>query len=819
MKHLALFLIFLFGCRCPLAAREIAPEAKSRAASLVAQMTLDEKLAYIGGYEAFYIRAVPRLGIPEIRMADGPQCVRNDTRSTLYPCGIALAATWDRSLARAYGRSLGRDARARGVHIMLGPGVNIYRSPLCGRNFEYYGEDPYLASETAAEYIKGMQGEGVMATVKHFCGNNQEYDRHHVSSDIDERTLHEIYFPAFRKAVEEAGVGAVMSSYNLVNGQHMTENRELIDGVLRGAWGFEGIFMSDWDATYSVAGPVNSGLDLEMPGARYTNPENLKKLLATGVVTEEAIDTKCRHILQTLIAFGFLDREQKDASIPERNPESDATALEVARNSMVLLKNDGVLPFGRRIRRVAVLGPNAVKLPMGGGSGEGAPFEYVSIAAGLQAEKGFRTQCLTPQGSTGLAASGLFFTPDGKPGLRGEFFANRTLEGPAVVTTTDESVDFFWEGAPAEGVPADHFSARWTGEFRPVRAERAVFTVSGDDGYRLFVDDREVLEHWSDHGVSIKTAALDVEAGRSYAIRLEFYDNVRTAEVKLQYASYSPAEQARAVAAADAVVYCAGFDQTSESENSDRTFSLPAGQAEEIVSLAALNPNLVVVVNAGGGVDFAPFAERAGAILLAWYPGQEGGKAVADILTGRTNPSGRLPISIERRAEDNPTFASYYPNVFLFQDSPLRRVSYDEGLFVGYRGYDRSGTEPMYPFGYGLSYTTFEYGDMEAVPAGDGWQVSFEVKNTGRCAGTETAQVYVGACGSEVPRPVRELKGCERVTLRPGEAKRVTVPLSRDAFSCYDMNRHGFRVEPGAYRIEVGASSRDLKLSQTINLD
>ena len=536
MNHFCLFLIVVFGCRFSLFGQVITPEAKERAASLVSQMTLDEKLEYIGGYDGFYIRAVPRLGIPAIRMADGPQCVRNDTHSTLYPCGIALASTWDRNLARAYGRSLGRDCRARGVHIVLGPGVNIYRSPLCGRNFEYYGEDPYLASETAAEYIRGVQGEGVMATIKHFCGNNQEYDRHHVSSDIDERTLHEIYLPAFRKAVEDAEVGAVMSSYNLVNGQHMTENRNLSIGVLREQWGFEGIFMSDWDATYSVAGPVNNGLDLEMPGARYSNPANLKKLLATGVITEETIDEKCQHILQTLIAFNFLDREQKDPSIPERNPESNATALEVARNSMVLLKNDGLLPFGRRTRRVVVLGPNAVKLPMGGGSGEGSPFEYISVTEGLAAEKGLRVECLTPRGTTALAASGRFFTPDGEPGLRCEFYANRDLQGPSVVTTTHPEVDFFWEGAPAEGLPADHFSARWTGEFRPVRSERAIFTVSGDDGYRLFVDGREVLEHWSDHGVSTKTATLDVEAGRRYAIRLEFYDNIRTAEVKLQYA-------------------------------------------------------------------------------------------------------------------------------------------------------------------------------------------------------------------------------------------------------------------------------------------
>ncbi|MCM1150993.1 MAG: glycoside hydrolase family 3 C-terminal domain-containing protein [Alistipes sp.] len=818
MKRL-LFTLVLTGCSFALSAQRITPEAKERAASLVSRMTLEEKLSYIGGYDAFCIRAIPRLGIPEIRMADGPQCVRNDTRSTLYPCGIALAAAWDRSLARAYGRSLGRDARARGVHIMLGPGVNIYRSPLCGRNFEYYGEDPYLASETAEAYIEGMQAEGVMATIKHFCGNNQEWDRHHVSSDIDERTLHEIYLPTFRKAVEKAGVGAVMSSYNLVNGQHMTENRDLAVGVLREKWGFEGIFMSDWDATYSVVGPVNNGLDLEMPGARYTNPENLRQALATGIIEERTIDEKCRHILQALIAFGFLDREQQDTSIPERNPESDATALEVARRSMVLLKNDGLLPFGRKIRKVAVLGPNAAKLPMGGGSGEGSPFEYVSIAQGLQAEKGFRTTCLVPAGTTDLAATGLFFAPDGQPGLRGAFFANRTLEGAPVVTTSDRAIDFYWAGSPAEGVPEDHFSACWTGTFRPKKSQRAIFTVSGDDGYRLFVDGEEVAEHWSDHSLSTQSATLDVEAGRSYDIRLEFYDNVRTAEIRLQYASCIPAEQERALAAADAVVYCAGFDKTSEGENFDRPFSLPDEQIEEIAAAAARNPRLIVVVNAGGGFDCTQIADKAQAVLLAWYPGQEGGTAVADILTGRTNPSGRLPISIERRPEENPVYDNYRENVFRFQQSPLSRVCYNEGVFVGYRGYDRTGTEPMYPFGYGLSYTTFSYDNLRIEPAGESWKVSFDVTNTGKRTGTETAQLYVSDCEASVARPEKELKGYERITLAPGRTKRVEILLDRDAFAYYDIVRHDFTVEPGEFIVSVGSSSRDLKLSQTIILD
>ena len=337
-KTLVAVLAFAFVSSA--AAQPIPPQAKERAAELVGQMTLDEKIDYIGGYNEFYIRAVPRLGIPEIRMADGPQGVRNNTRSTMFPCGVAAAATWDRALVRDMGRGLGQDARARGVHIMLGPGVNIYRSPLCGRNFEYFGEDPYLASETAVQYIEGMQSEGVMATIKHFAGNNQEWDRHQVSSDIDERTLHEIYLPAFRKAVEQAGVGAVMSSYNLVNGQHATENEQLAVDILRGMWGFEGIFMSDWNATYSAEGAANRGLDLEMPSARFMNARNLRPLIESGVVSERTIDLKCQHILQTLIAFGFLDRQQLDPAIPEHNPFSDAAALDVARGGVVLLKND-----------------------------------------------------------------------------------------------------------------------------------------------------------------------------------------------------------------------------------------------------------------------------------------------------------------------------------------------------------------------------------------------------------------------------------------------------------------------------------------------
>ena len=644
----------------------ISEASKRRAAELVSRMTLEEKLSYIGGVDGFYIREIPRLGIPRIRMADGPQGVRNDTKSTMYPCGMAAAATWNRELAYAYGKSLGRDARARGVHIMLGPGVNIYRFPKCGRNFEYYGEDPYLTSETAVAYIKGMQSVGVISTIKHFCGNNQEYSRHHVSSDIDERTLNEIYLPSFRKAVQEARTGAVMSSYNLVNSVHMTENKSLIKDLLRDKWGFEGIFMSDWTAAYSNLAPANNGLDLEMSWGQFMNPRVLKEAIETGTVTEKTIDEKCQHILQTLIEFGFLDRDQLDTSIPEQNPESDMTALKVAREAVVLLENeDDFLPFSKKIRKVAVLGPNSGNIPTGGGSGFVEPFTTVSVTDGI-----------------------------------------------------------------------------------------AAF-------YKLVPD----------------------------------------------------------ASKADAVVYCAGFNSHIEGEDHDRPFELPSEQIAQIDSIAALNPNLVVVVNAGGGVDFKPLLARAKAVLMAWYPGQQGGRAVAEIISGRVNPSGRLPISVESRLEDNPVFNNYYCNTEKIYNSPYDRVTYFEGVFVGYRGYDRSGVEPLFPFGYGLSYTDFSFSDIEAEKLSDGRvHVSATVKNIGKCAGAEVVQLYVNDETASVPRPEKELKGYEKVYLEPGESRSVEFILDSEAFAYYDMDRHEFMVEPGIFNILIGASSRDIRLTTAVTL-
>ena len=340
------------------------------------------------------------------------------------------------------------------------------------------------------------------------------------------------------------------------------------------------------------------------------------------------------------------------------------------------------------------------------------------------------------------------------------------------------------------------------------------------DGYRLFVDGEEVLADWGNHSATTRKGSVEMKAGRKYALRLEYFDNASSAEVSFGYMTADPRAEDARIVRADAVIYCAGFDSSNEKENSDRTFALPEGQSEEIARLAALNENLIVVVNSGGGVDFSTFDDKAKAILMAWYPGQQGGQAIAEIVTGRISPSGRLPISVERRAEDNPTLGSYYENVARThrKNTLQKRVTYNEGVFVGYRGYERSGVKPLYPFGYGLSYSTFEYSDLKVEKRDGGVVVSFAVKNTGGMDAAEVAQVYVGDVEASVPRPAKELKGYEKVFLKKGEQKRVEVTLTDEAFRFYDIFSHGFVTEPGDFNIFVGSSCEDIRLRGGVTL-
>jgi beta-glucosidase len=794
---------------------------EKRVDDLLSKMTLEQKIKLIGGTHTFYTQAIPRVGIPALRMSDGPLGVHDYGPTTAYAAPIALAASWDTELAKRVGISMGSDARARGVNFILAPGMNIYRAPMNGRNFEYLGEDPYLASRMAVNLIEGIQSQDVIATAKHFAANNEEIGRMDHSSDVDERTLREIYLPAFEAAVREAHVGALMDAYNLVNGTYMTENKHLNIEIAKKEWGFDGIIMSDWGATHDGIAAANGGLDLEMPSGAHMNAETLIPAIQKGLVTEATIDDKVRRILRKAIQFGFFDRSQTELSIPLYSQAGRKIALEEARSGMVLLKNENhLLPLDKnKIKTIAVLGPDAYPAVVGGGgSSLTQPFNAVSYLEGISNYLGPSKHVLSVTELPdvgGIAKATEFHTSPGGPiGLAAEYFNNEDLQGPPALTRTDEHIDFDWgENGYAPKAPAYHFSARWTGYFIPEKEDYYTFYVSTDDGARLFIDGRKVIDDWQRHGETLNTYAQHLEAGRAYKVELEYFQNLGGAIARFGVASATQplyAETREVARKADVVIVCVGFSPATEGEGSDRTFRLPGGQDALIEQLAAINKNVVVVFTAGGNVDMTGWIDKVPALLHAWYPGEEGGMALAQILFGEYDPSGKLPVSFERRWEDSAAYGNFTPK------PGTKDIEYKEGIFLGYRHFDRSKVKPLFPFGFGLSYTTFTYSNLVITPASGDVSapitVSFDIKNTGSREGAEVAEVYVGEEHPSVPRPLKELKGFAKVNLRPGESKRVSVSLNRRAFSFYDMNKHDWTADPGEFDILVGSSSEKIEL-------
>jgi beta-glucosidase len=814
-------------------------EIDRRVDALLKKMTLEEKIDYIGG-TGFAVRSMLALGIPALEMSDGPLGVRSNQKfpSTTYAAGIGLAASWDPQLAERVGAGIGKDARARGIHFMLGPGVNIYRAPMNGRNFEYFGEDPFLAASVATGYITGMQKQGVSSTVKHFLGNNSEFLRHDSDSIIDERTAREIYLPAFESAVKRAHVGAIMDSYNFVNGLHSTENGYFNTDVVRKQWGFQGVMMSDWVATYDAVGAANGGLDLEMPKGKYMNQENLLPAIRDGRVKEATIDEKVRRILTTAARFGWLDREQTDLALSKYSEENQRVALEGAREGIVLLKNEGsLLPLDKqKVKTILVVGPDAFPAqPVAGGSGKAVPFSAVSILEGIGDYLGNSATVYYERGlpkMIDLASSTDFSiaAENGAPGLRLETFMNGDLSGAPVSTETvrrlnyaakdwddfadmDEALELFEAGKKPS-------SRRWTGFYiAPATSSYIVAAeYSGEgNGYRLLVDNKVIFDTWNYATALQDHATLNLSAG-PHKVVAEAYQNFPVGGhlrvgIADQHKIVSAAAEA-VTAKADVVIVAAGFDANSESEGSDRTFSLPFGQEELIRELAAVNKNTIVAVTSGGNVDPGGWLDHVPAYLELWYPGERGGTALAEILFGALNPSGHLPVTFERRWADNPVYDSYYA------ESGTNRVVYKEGVFVGYRGYEHNRVKPLYPFGYGLSYTTFRYSHLEVKPDSTTarYNISFDVSNTGARAGADVAQVYVAEADPKVPRPPKELKGFSRVELAAGETKHVSVALNPRSFTFYDVTAKRWHADAGKYTVEVGRSSEDVPLHADITL-
>jgi len=820
----ALILLWVVPVVCQTAPSQADGEA--RVDSLLKQLSLEEKIDLIGGVDAFYIREIPHIHLPRLKMSDGPVGVRNYGPSTAVG-GVALAAAWDPELAQRVGSIFGEDARARGVHFLLGPGVNIYRAPLNGRSFEYFGEDPFLASRITVGYIKGLQSQGVSATIKHFMGNNSEFDRHNVDSIIDERTMREIYLPTFEAAVKEAHVGAIMDSYNLTNGLHLTQSGYLNTDVAKKEWGFQGIMMSDWDATYDAVAAANGGLDLEMPSGKLMNRTTLLPAVRSGKVTEATIDDKVRRILRTAIQFGWLDHDQTDTSIPRLNADGRQVALEAIRSSMVLLKNDdNLLPLDKgRIKSIAVIGPDAYPAqPVGGGSGEVRPFWAVSFLEGIANHLGSGAKVYYAAGLPTLAeiAGQTPFSTEangGRAGLKAEFFDNANLSGqPAIERINDKAS---YDPGVTDGMSANDLSIRWTGYFTPSAPGDYLVFVQGpgeNGGYRLYVDKKLVIDDWKQAYAFLSQVRMPLQTG-AHQIELDYFVRRGWGKTKLNFGIVRPEDlvsaEAKSVAAhADAIVLAVGFDPSTEGESADRMFTLPPGQDDLINQIAALNKNTVVVVTSGGGVGMTPWVDHVSGLFQAWYPGQEGGTALAQLIFGDATPSGKLPITLERRWEDNPAHDTYYPK------GGDRKVAYTEGVFIGYRGYDKSGVKPLFPFGYGLSYTTFAYKHLAISPASASGavEVHFEVTNTGNRAGAEIAQVYVGDRHSSIPRPIKELKGFTKVNLGAGETRRVTVTLDRRAFSYYDVKKHDWTVEPGDFDVHVARSSAQIELTGKVTL-
>ena len=689
---------------------------ETRVDDLLARLTLEEKVAMVHAKSTFAVEGAARLGVPELWMDDGPMGVREevgegfrnlnrgDDFATAMPATIGLAATFNPELAMAYGGVIGQEAKQRNKNIMLGPSLNIQRTPLCGRNFEYMGEDPFLTARIAVNYIKGEQAQGVASCAKHFAANNQENQRSSINVEMDERTLREIYLPAFRACVQEAGVLSVMGAYNLFRGQHCCENDYLLNKVLKSEWGFKGVVVSDWSGVHSTDLAAMNGMDLEM-GTRppYTNNYLANPFLAglnSGKFPMAVLDDKVRRHLYVMFKLDMI----YDPATPPANPEGKGVlstkahqevARRVAEESIVLLKNKKLLPLGpAKLKTIAIIGVNAVgKFASGGGAANiKAPYEITAL----------------------------------------EGISNRIGSGVKIIY------------APGYTPPAG-------------RGRR-------------------------DRGDAVSTVAVNTNL---------IPDAVAAAK------------------SADVVIYVGGLNHNGgyDTEGSDRRdLKLPGGQDELLEKIVAANPKTVVVFMGGGAVEMGPWLSKTPAVLYAWYGGLEGGNALARVLFGDVSPSGKLPCTFPKQLADSPVHAlGAYPGT-------NGTVTYAEGLLVGYRWFDTKKIEPLFPFGFGMSYTTFKYSNLKLVPGDAGVTAEFKIKNTGAIAGAEVAELYVHQNNPSLTRPEKELKGFKKVFLKPGETQIVSIPLDKKAFSFYNPDKKGWVAEKDGFKILIGGSSRDLPL-------
>lgn len=796
------------------------------------QMTLEEKIRMLFGGEQPGISQLPgdpRLGIPAMFPSDGPGGITAAT-DTAFPSGLGLAMSWDPSLFEAAGQVMGQEARAAGKTMVFAPALNILRDPLDGRFFEYLTEDPYLDGKLAASMVVGIQDERVASCIKHFAANNREWNRDWYMSNVDERALKEIYLPGFKTAVQQGDAWAVMTAANGLNGQLACQNHWLLTTTLKDGWGFNGLVLTDYNRARATEKAALAGLDVSMPWSDWNTESFGKPLLddvIAGNIPLSLIDDKVRRILRVMQRVGLLDGVDPHTGGSANTPEHQAVARRAAEESLVLLKNDAnTLPFhAESLSHVIVLGPNAnlhlCDQGLGGSSGVRPPYEITPFEGLVKRLGASKVEYLPIEegGSFEAIDSRFLKTPDGKPGIDAEYFndGNET----AVLHRIERSIDFNWEMRSPDPavVHTDNFNAHFNALLTPTVSGYYTLRLSGQNSATLWLNGQPFLTNQAPDGFNSSTAGIHLTAGTAYPLRIDYHAGVGDAALHLEWSLPITANQldeeihqaAPKLRKADAVIFVGGWNHGLDTEGLDRqNMDFPKGQEQLIRRVAQLNPHTVVVLLHGSPFTVSGWIGDVPAVLDAWYPGMEGGTAIAEALVGDINPAGKLTFSWPKELKDSPTY--------FIGTADKENVNYKEGVFVGYRYFDTRNIAPQFPFGFGLSYSTFAYSGLTIIRAAHGFDVSVNVTNTSSRAGAEVVQLYVEPPKSVVARPVHELRGFQRLHLDPGQSAQATFTIDETSFRHWDMATHGWERDPGDYIIQVGDSSRDLPLQAHVTV-
>ncbi len=791
------------------------------------ELTLAEKATLLAGADMWHSVAVERIGMPVLKVTDGPNGARGQDGNTGptsadFPVGMAMGATWNVDLIKQVGEALAEETKAKGAHVLLAPTVNIHRTPNAGRNFECFSEDPFLSGTIATAYIKGLQENDVAACIKHFVANDQEFERTSMSSEVAERPLHEIYLEPFRLAMQ-AQPWSIMSGYNRLNGTHVSEYDVTLHDILKERWGFDGLVISDWYGTYSENVP-GGYLDLEMPGpARWMDPEKILAAIKAGDIEESHIDDKVRRLLRILVRVGAFENPELADEQAIDKPEHRQLIRQTAAEAMVLLKNkNNVLPINlAETKTIAVIGENAKWAQiMGGGSSQVTPHYIISPLDGIRNRVGDAAEVSYEIGTPVYKEPPLLDVAwvtavDGSSGFTLEYFDNMELAGEPVHTQVIKNSSLGWFGTVDPYIDPANFSARLTATLQVPETRSYEFHLTGIGQCRVLLNGEVKIEKWGqDKEFETAVSSFDLVAGQSYAFTLEFVtkQESRFRSFRLGCPPVLPADPIQAAvdlaAQSDVAIVVAGLNKDWESEGFDRPdLELVGKQNELIARVAAVNANTVVVINVGSAVTM-PWIDDVHAVLYQWYAGQETGNALADLLFGDVSPSGKLPTTFPVHYEDNPAYINF--------PGENGKVYYGEGLFVGYRYYDKKKVTPLFPFGHGLSYTQFVYDNLklngDSFADEDEIVVSVDVTNSGDVAGQEIVQVYVKDVESRLERPLQELKAFTKVSLESGETKTVKLTLTRQSLAFYDPVAEDWATEAGEFEVLVGSSSRDIRL-------